>query len=689
MTTTDISISVDHGELKIAAPRDSDLHRVLRRSGAPTRWDAETRTWATSSTNWYIVAGWCAVNDVHYPVPPNLARVEAITYCRDGNYYRVTTATTGSKVAAELSTAQWAVLRDTGDTLEWTIHARFVAYFAAIIARYDHAAITGVLGVSPHWQTQAHHNLSQSSATALPDTLTPVEVTGLSSSLMDQQRVSLHMLMHNGSLINADEQGLGKTLQGLAAARITGREADRLLIVCPSNLAGNWISEMDEHFDSGCFTPYLAQGQTPTQIPDTADAVIIGWTNLQFWVETITEWSPQLAIFDEAHYAKNVALNGDEGTKRGQAFLDVCTHVARTGRVCALSGTPVTNRPVEMLPLLEATGAIAYFGGRDKYLDRYCAPKHTPRGTIYKGNSNTDELNKLLRASGHYLRRTKEHLVDSGVLQPKYVDGARFYSGDPEHPLVIKGSPLAMGRYFRARQDIVEYLIAEIRKTNPNASGDYIRRKLSSNRAKMFSELATLRKLAAEAKAEYVMELTDALIAKGEKVVLAAHHREIVDQLADRYGNCKIQGGMNLKKIEEAKLRFNSRPIDECPVLVLSTEAGKTGHTLCKQPQYPEAGPACAHMIIVEQGWVPGDEAQTQDRIWRIGQPRAVRIANVLVEDTTDTMIYGVRKKKQAVVAEVTDGVSTDRDVAAMIFTQLYDQVIASGTPENVAAIPR
>lgn len=673
------TITVDNGELRIDAARDSDLHRVLRRSGTPTRWDATNRTWAVPVQAWPVVAGWCAANGVDYPVPPTLTQTEKVTYQRVGNYFRVLTPSSDSKVGTELLAAPWATGHLADESIEWTVHVRFAAYLAAIVARYDHGAITGLVGVTPPWQRQARTNIDHSSLTALPAGVQAPSVTGLTSTLMAEQFVSLHMLMTNGSLINADEQGLGKTLQGLSAARIVGHEAQRLLIVCPSNLAGNWIAEMAEHFTEGTFTPYLAHGRTADPIPDSADAVIVGWPNLPFWTETLIDWSPDLAVFDEAHYAKNISLSdGEEGTQRGQAFLDVCTHVARNGRVCALSGTPVTNRPVEMLPLLEATGAIAYYGGRKNYLDRYCAPKQTPRGTLYKGNSNTDELNRLLRASGHYLRRTKEHLVANGTLKPKYVDGARFYSGDPESPIMIKGDPLAMGRYVRARADIIEFLISEIRKTNPNASGDYIRRKLSSPRAKEFSELAKLRKLAAEAKAPYVMSLTDALIAKGEKVVLAAHHREIVDLFAERYGDCRIQGGMSLKKVEEAKHRFNTRPVSECPVLVLSTEAGKTGHTLCKQPQYPDAGPACAHMIIVEQGWVPGDEAQTQDRIWRIGQPREVRIANVLVEDTTDTMIYGVRKKKQAVVSEVTDGIASEKEMTGLVFASLYDQVMGS-----------
>lgn len=678
-------IDVTGGYLHIAAPRDSDLHRVLRTNITDLRWDAATRTWITATPNWHVVAGWCAANDQPYPIPPALRTTERIDITQSGNRFRIITPAAGSAVAAELSTAKWATLADRGDTIEWTVHVRFAAPLAAIVARYDHSAIPVLKGVTPRWQAQALKNTEISSAVRLPAGIATPAITGLTASLMPEQEVSIHLLHTHGSLINADEQGLGKTLQGLAAARVAGREARRLLIVCPSSLAGNWITEMGEHFTAGTFHPHFATGQTPEPIPPQADSVIIGWPNLRFWLDELRTWNPDLAVFDEAHYAKKIALGktqseeDQDGSKRGAAFLAICEHVvANSGLVCALSGTPVTNRPVELLPLLETTGAIAYYGGRERYLNRYCGPKQTPHGTIYQGNSNTAELHRLLCASGHYLRRTKEHLVETGALKPKYVDGARFYTGEPEQPILIKGDAMAMGSYYRARNDIIEFLVAEVRKTNPRASGDLIRRKLASPRAKRFSELATLRKRAAEAKVPHIMALTDALIADGEKVVIAAHHREIVDMYANRYGNCKIQGGMSLKAIEAAKLRFNSQPVSECPVLVLSTEAGKTGHTLCKQYQYPAAGQTCARMIIAEQGWVPGDEAQTQDRIWRIGQPREVRIANVLVEDTTDTMIYGVRKKKQAVVAEVTDGVTSDKEITGMIFTSLYDQVFGT-----------
>lgn len=674
-TATPPAIAVYDGEVHIRMDQDSDLQNVLRASSVAMRWDATTRSWAFPTIFMPLVAGWAMTNNVDFPRTPHRVHTETMKVTRTGDIYHIHTPPS-SAIAKALLATRWADPEETAQGITWSVHVRFAAQLAGIAARYDHDALDTFAGAAIQWRTQASINTSLAKATSLPDAMPFPTITGLTSDLMEPQAVSIHLLHSNKCIINADEQGLGKTLQALSAARVTGRESQRLLVVCPSNLSRNWMDEMGEHFTEDTFTPHIAAGRTVAPIPPEINAVIVGWPNLSYWVETLREWNPDMAVFDEAHYAKQGG--GEDGTERGAAFLDMCSHVAKNGLVCALTGTPISNRPIELLPLLQATGAISYYGGSDRYCNRYCNPKQTRDGMSYRGNSHTDELNELLCASGNYLRRTKEFLVKRGVLQPKYVDGSEYYGNEPERPLIIKGDVLTMGRYYRARRDIVTYLVEEARKTNPNISIAALRRKFSDPGSREFRELATLRKVVAQTKTGYITHLVDALIAEGEKVVIAANHREIVDLYATRYGDCRIQGGMTTKNVEKAKHRFNTLPVEECPVLVLSIEAGKTGHTLCKQPQYPAAGQACARMIIAEQGWVPGDEAQTQDRIWRIGQPREVRIANVLVEDTTDIMIYGVRKKKQYVVSEVTDGRTIERESAGGVFVQLFDEVLGT-----------
>jgi hypothetical protein len=136
---------------------------------------------------------------------------------------------------------------------------------------------------------------------------------------------------------------------------------------------------------------------------------------------------------------------------------------------------------------------------------------------------------------------------------------------------------------------------------------------------------------------------------------------------------------MSPKKIEEQKLLFNSRPIEEYPAIILSAEACKAGHTLCLQEQLG-AGPACRHMIFAEQIWVPGDEEQIQDRIWRFGQPREVFIENALLEGTFDMDIYYIRENKRQNInvaidaAEETSTGDPEKSGAGHLALKLFQQ---------------
>lgn len=71
-------------------------------------------------------------------------------------------------------------------------------------------------------------------------------------------------------------------------------------------------------------------------------------------------------------------------------------------------------------------------------------------------------------------------------------------------------------------------------------------------------------------------------------------------------------------------------------------------------------GKACALMMLAEQMWTPGDEAQVQDRIWRIGQDREVTITNALLAGTIDEQIYDQRAKKKRTIDAAIDAIPTD-----------------------------
>lgn len=524
----------------------------------------------------------------------------------------------------------------------------------------------------------------------------PLEIIGLKSSPLPLQWVPAHVIEDNKVAILADEQGLGKTLESLMTARIESDPAQRLVIICPDSLSLNWTTEMEVHFEEGTFHPTIAKSRTPKPIDDEYDTVIIGWSILSYWVDTLVAWKPDMVISDEGHYAKagKVSSKVEEevifndkgeittqkvqkkvgGSYRGSAKDALFNAVANGGKLLDLTGTPMPQKPKELQPALQALNIDGHFGNSQYYNMRYCDGQlkyigggRGPRGDGYvwdfSGASNLLELNTRMLSSGHYIRRTKQHLVDSGMLPKKYVDGVYFYDLDhtPE-PTFIDGDEEVMKEYVKLEYGLTQELaqLAEYhaRKLRVPINHPNVLKKLTTEANKRKNSLFQLRRLAGMAAIPSVLKQAKLLVDQGEKVMIIAHHRDVVDAYVDAFpGASKIQGGMGTKKIEEEKARFNAAGFDT-PVMVLAIEAGKTGHTLCKQPDKK-----CAYGLIAEQPWTPSDEHQGSDRIWRLGQDREVTIRNLLVRSTVHEDIYRNRKAKERSVLAAIDGLTPSGEV--------------------------
>lgn len=571
--------------------------------------------------------------------------------------------------------------------------------------RHGYAVAEDVRDYAEGIWAQESSGRALATATELPRGELPTPVTGLTTTLLKPQEVVVKATSRaqvnllggkkpHRALIVADEPGLGKSIEALASLRITGQETVRAVIICPTSLTTNWQNEMTQHFAPDTFHPWVASGRTAQPIPKGIDAVVIGWDVLQDWVDELIRWKPDAVVADEGHYAKagrqrkvekvkvsrdasgaahrdpegNLILKEEikavAGSARSSAALDIGAAVARNGGlVMALTGTPLVNRPVELEPLIEFAGIIGLFGGSTSFKNRFCGPEPI-KGTQkidYNGSSNLLELNARLISTGNYVRRTKQLLIDAGMLSKKYVDGVYVYDYDSRpNPWMIHATTAEMADYKHAEEDLEGFLADRARQiardNGYDLDSDRLRRRIASESLRHLQKIAVLRQLAAKAKAPHILDKVRSVVASGERVVIGAHHREIVDLYADAFTGLKIQGDMGPKEVEKVKHLFNTSTAAEHPVLVLSIEAGKTGHTLCKQA-LNGVGPSCGFMVFAEQVWTPGDETQAQDRIWRIGQEREVRIINALLEDTIDIAMFRQRARKRAVVNAAVDAI--------------------------------
>ena len=329
--------------------------------------------------------------------------------------------------------------------------------------------------------------------------------------------------------------------------------------------------------------------------------------------------------------------------------------VPKDGIILCLTGTPVTNRPAEYASQLDILGKLKEFGGLWGFYRRYCGAYQDNFGQWnISGHSNLDELNERLRGTC-YIRRTKDQVLSE---LPPVVHSR----------VLVEGTPAGMAEYQKAEKDIIKYITDRAKEIaielgeNPYSKAVVAKLRAESN--EHLVKLSVLRRLSAKAKMPAVHEWIEAHIADGKKVVVCAHHRDIVDELAKKYGNLRIQGGMSVEDVEVQKKKFMTLSVEEAPVIVLSIQAAKTGHTLT----------ASQDCLFVELPWTPADVDQTYSRLHRLGQQGSVTSTYLLTSGTIDEEIYKLIQKKRAVVNASVDGGEKDEDIStAQLFLKFLE----------------
>lgn len=471
-------------------------------------------------------------------------------------------------------------------------------------------------------------------------------IPALTGELLPYQRAGVAYASTARRTFIADEMGLGKTIQAIATVEYVW-DSYPVVVVCPPSLVLNWAIE---------YRKWLPERRVATVVnrkdfPDkgTYDVVVVGYSNIATWEKRLT--GHRAYIFDESHYCKTPTA------QRTKAAVKIARSAPKDAIVLCLTGTPVTNRPNEYASQLDIIGRLKDFGGLWGFYRRYCAAYQDSFGQWnISGHSHLDELNDRLRGQC-YIRRTKDQVLSE---LPPVVHSR----------VVVEGTSSAMKEYMKAEKDIVMYIAERARQLaieqGKPSYGAAISAMIRAEANEHLVRLSVLRRLAAKAKMESVMEWIDGRVENGKKVVVAAHHRDIVDEIAKKYGDLRIQGGMAVDEVEANKRAFQTLSVEKAPVIVLSIQAAKTGHTLT----------ASEECLFVELPWTPADVDQTYSRLHRIGQKGSVTATYMLTSGTIDEDIYSIIERKRSVVGAAVDGGdSVSEDGAVQLILNLIDKV--------------
>ena len=473
-----------------------------------------------------------------------------------------------------------------------------------------------------------------------------ISVDGLQGTLLPYQRAGVQYASRAKRTFIADEMGLGKTIQAIATVELSNSSSSAYpaVVVCPPSLVLNWASEYEKWLPNRTVSVITNRKSFPES---GYDIVVVGYSNITHWEKELQ--GHKSYIFDESHYCKTPTA------QRAKSAIKMAKSVPKDGIILCLTGTPVTNRPAEYASQLDILGKLKEFGGLWGFYRRYCGAYQDNFGQWnISGHSNLDELNERLRGTC-YIRRTKDQVLSE---LPPVVHSR----------VLVEGTPAGMAEYQKAEKDIIKYITDRAKEIaielgeNPYSKAVVAKLRAESN--EHLVKLSVLRRLSAKAKMPAVHEWIEAHIADGKKVVVCAHHRDIVDELAKKYGNLRIQGGMSVEDVEVQKKKFMTLSVEDAPVIVLSIQAAKTGHTLT----------ASQDCLFVELPWTPADVDQTYSRLHRLGQQGSVTSTYLLTSGTIDEEIYKLIQKKRAVVNASVDGGEKGEDIStAQLFLKFLE----------------
>lgn len=503
--------------------------------------------------------------------------------------------------------------------------------------RYNYRDKTWTAPLSAHQQLlklAKIHSLSFGGSAQAPESYSAIpelpELTidiPLKRTLYDFQKKGVAYALDKKRLIMGDTMGLGKTTQ--AYATIIGAEAYPCLIICPSSLKINWQREIEQNTYQKAvilddkirhtFPLFYKQG--------LVNFFIVNFESLKkYFVESIDDPGKgkplrlnhihfkkeycdlfKAVIIDESHRVKSLRTQQTKFTK------GICIGKEY---ILALTGTPVINKPKDLISQLGIIDRFKEFGGYSSFVERYCSGQ--------KEASNLRELNYRLNTICFY-RRDKSQVLKDLPSKTRQV---------------ILCDIATRKEYNHALADLETYL-----KAYKNASDADVRRAM---RGEVMVRIGILKNISARGKLSQVYEFIDDLLEQGEKLVLFGHLKEVLGAIIAHYPGCvAITGDHNAAQRQAAIDAFQNDP--ETKLIVCSAQAAGVGLTLT----------ASSRVAFVELPWTAALCDQAEDRCHRIGQQDNVTCTYFLGQNTIDEWIYKIIREKRSISDQIT-GASDD-----------------------------
>ena len=448
--------------------------------------------------------------------------------------------------------------------------------------------------------------------------------TSLAHGLFPHQVEGIAFLLRRRRAILADDMGLGKTRQAIVALR-TAEPGGPYLVICPASVKRNWAREIEIAYP-GASAQLI--GSKSDNAPFDAEWVIVNYDILGPHAERLAAHPWRGIVFDEAHYIKN---HTSQRSKNARALVEATDDPL----VYLLTGTPLTNRPRDLFPLLQLCGHAL---GRSflSFAKRYCAAVRNEYGWVTDGASNLDEL--AVQLHGIMLRRSKDDVLE---LPPKL---RTWLSVD-----VPKGTGA------KEISNAVRLLLGR------GKSDDRPRTRDAADRGRLLAMLTVGRQKLAIAKTAHTIEFVENAVAQGEKVIVFSCFEGPIIQLHERFGDTAVVLTGSTPTAQRQTLVDRFQNDDSVRVFIANVIAGGIGFNLT----------AARHVVFNDLDWVPTNHWQAEDRAYRIGQTNTVHVTYMIGTDTIDDFVQQLLQLKADIVDAVVEGRALDSGAGGNLLEEL------------------
>lgn len=419
------------------------------------------------------------------------------------------------------------------------------------------------------------------------------------------QKEGVEFIIQKKKALIADMMGLGKTVQAIMATQQIG--CFPCVVIAPKSVVVNWKNEIEKWGG----TATIINSKTDFQDLPHVQYYVLNYDIVNKKLEVLTRLPYQAIILDEIHYAKNYKAQRSKAV----SYLIENKYDKSTKTnpliVIGLSGTPILNHGTEIHQIAKLIDPYCLGFSFFTFANRYCVP--ATFGGYELDHTKIGELNERLKTI--MLRRRKEE--------------------------VLKDLPQ------KTRSDVEVCIEQDKYLAELRAKIKELKEKYQDDRQIILGLMAVERRITGILKAEKAVEfILDRLAETDEKIVVFAHHKEVIKKLSERlaeegYANTIYTGDMTDTERQKAIDDFR----DKNRVVIISVHAGGTGINL----QF------ASYVVFVELDWSPSQLQQAEDRCHRIGQLNNVTVYYLFAKNTIDENITTSVIRKMGVINAMID----------------------------------